>query len=127
MTRIAVLHKVSVHPSRLVERVRPEALRKRLHPAALLGGAVFLALVAMSALPAARGVSDWFGLVPLWLLGMPVTALVALEVSRRAGRARLHARRRAVSAPRRAAGTGAVPRRQVVPRQAVRRAVDRAA
>jgi len=41
---------------------------------ALLGG---LALVAL--FPAARGHSEWAGWAPLWLVGMPASALWALH------------------------------------------------
>lgn len=37
-------------------------------------GAVALALVAMLSLPAARGVSEVFGWLPLWLLALPLSA-----------------------------------------------------
>jgi hypothetical protein len=37
-------------------------------------GALALALVAMLSLPAARGVSEVFGWLPLWLLALPLSA-----------------------------------------------------
>ena len=36
--------------------------------------AVILGALAVLLLPAARGSSDWFGFLPLWLLGMPLAA-----------------------------------------------------
>lgn len=38
-----------------------------------------LGLVLVLALPAARGHSAWLGWLPLWLLGMPLSALWALH------------------------------------------------
>jgi hypothetical protein len=38
---------------------------------------VMLAAVAMLSFPAARGVSESFGWLPLWLLGLPLSAWVA--------------------------------------------------
>lgn len=35
--------------------------------------------VAVVLLPAARGHNDWFGWMPLWLLGMPLSAWWALH------------------------------------------------
>ena len=51
-----------------------------------LVGAAFLGLVAIASLPAARGAGP-MGWMPLWLLGMPLVALAALELAGRGGRA----------------------------------------
>ncbi|MCL1634887.1 hypothetical protein M2650_09620 [Luteimonas sp. SX5] len=45
----------------------------------LLKQAVLIGLIVVLALPTARGYSAWFGWVPLWLLGMPLTAWWALH------------------------------------------------
>ena len=45
-------------------------------------GALFLGIVAMLSLPAARADSIAFGWMPLWLLGMPLASLAALAASR---------------------------------------------
>src|SRR3546814_7155766 len=44
-------------------------------------GALFLGVVAMLSLPAARADSAAFGWMPLWLLGMPLASLAALARS----------------------------------------------
>lgn len=44
---------------------------------------LFLAAVALLSLPQARGASAAFGWLPLWLLGLPATAWLALAVARR--------------------------------------------
>jgi hypothetical protein len=41
--------------------------------------AVLIGLVAVLALPAARGYHTWLGWMPLWLLGMPLSAWWALH------------------------------------------------
>jgi hypothetical protein len=43
-------------------------------PERFLRSAVILGALAVLLLPAARGHSDWFGFLPLWLLGMPLAA-----------------------------------------------------
>ena len=43
-------------------------------PERILRTAVILGALAVLLLPAARGSSDWFGFLPLWLLGMPLAA-----------------------------------------------------
>ena len=43
-------------------------------PERILRTAVILGALAVLLLPAARGISDWFGFLPLWLLGMPLAA-----------------------------------------------------
>lgn len=43
----------------------------------------FLAVVAMLSLPEARTASSTFGLLPLWLAGLPATAWLALAAARR--------------------------------------------
>lgn len=41
--------------------------------------AVLIGIIAVLAIPAARGYSTWLGWVPLWLLGMPLVAWWALH------------------------------------------------
>ena len=48
-------------------------LRELLHGAACIGAALVLTV------PAARGYHDWLGWMPLWLLGMPLASLWALN------------------------------------------------
>lgn len=48
-----------------------------------LVAALFLAAVAVLSLPQARHASPAFGWVPLWLLGLPATAWLALRLARR--------------------------------------------
>ena len=43
-------------------------------PERILRTAVILGALTVLLLPAARGSSDWFGFLPLWLLGMPLAA-----------------------------------------------------
>lgn len=69
-------------------------------------GLLFLALVALSSLPAARAASPVFGWTPLWLPGLPAVALAtafALRWSRRhphaASSTRLRRRRQAAAMP----------------------------
>ena len=46
-------------------------------PERFLRAAVILGALAVLLVPAARGQSDWFGFLPLWLLGMPLVPDVA--------------------------------------------------
>ena len=46
---------------------------------ALLRQAVTLGTLAVLLIPAARGSSEWFGWLPLWLLGMPLAAWWSLR------------------------------------------------
>ena len=46
---------------------------------ALLRQAVTLGTLAVLLIPAARGSSEWFGWLPLWLVGMPVAAWWSLR------------------------------------------------
>jgi hypothetical protein len=46
---------------------------------ALLRRALWLGTALVLLLPAARGHSAWLGYLPLWLLGMPLSALWALH------------------------------------------------
>lgn len=46
---------------------------------ALLRRATLAGLLAVLVLPAARGYSPWLGWMPLWLIGMPLSALWALH------------------------------------------------
>lgn len=48
-------------------------------------GAVFLGVIAMLSLPAARGDSVALGWMPLWLVGMPLVSLATLLLVRVAG------------------------------------------
>lgn len=78
--------------------------------AALLRRAMWAGLVAVLVLPAARGYSPWLGWMPLWLLGMPLSALWALHgfrLPRRRTVAALPRRRRRPQARRRLPRTGA--------------------
>jgi hypothetical protein len=43
-------------------------------PERTLRTAVAFGALAVLLVPAARGHSDWFGFLPLWLLGMPLAA-----------------------------------------------------
>jgi len=87
-----------------------------------LAGALFLGLVAMLSLPSARGDSAWFGLMPLWLLGMPLAGLLALHLRSRADAPRLaavrNARRGRGIADSQGRRRGAVPQRTRLPRVA---------
>ena len=49
---------------------------------AWLLGALFLGVIAVLSLPAARADSAAFGWMPLWLLGMPLASLAALAAAR---------------------------------------------
>lgn len=65
-------------------------------------GAVFLGVIAMLSLPAARGDSAALGWMPLWLVGMPLVSLATLLLVRAPGsRARAHAAGAASGARRR--------------------------
>ena len=46
---------------------------------ALLRQAVALGALAVLLIPAARGSSEWFGWLPLWLVGMPLAAWWSLR------------------------------------------------
>lgn len=46
---------------------------------ALLRQAVTLGALAVLLIPAARGSSEWFGWLPLWLVGMPLAAWWSLR------------------------------------------------
>lgn len=46
---------------------------------AILRHAVILGTLAVLLVPAARGSSAWFGWLPLWLVGMPLTAWWSLR------------------------------------------------
>ncbi|WP_417472245.1 hypothetical protein [Luteimonas mephitis] len=92
--------------------------------AAWLLGALFLGVIAVLSLPAARADSAVLGWMPLWLLGMPLASLAALAVSRSS--LRLPRRRMPDSSPamrRRRPGTvqarrRAAPMRTRLPRAA---------
>lgn len=45
----------------------------------LMRGVVSFGMLLVIALPAARGSSDWFGALPLWLVGMPLASWWALH------------------------------------------------
>lgn len=87
----------------------------RLAPVIL--GALFIAAVAVLSLPQARGVSEAFGWMPLWLFALPLAAWLGLQAGRlgdraggrreapravaaRRGRGLPQARRRAATLPR---------------------------
>jgi predicted MFS family arabinose efflux permease len=70
-----------------------------------------LALVLL--LPAARGVSEWLGWWPMWLVGMPAVALWALHRFRLP--ARVTAARKGVQAAPRRRRSGMQARRRVSP------------
>ena len=57
----------------------------QLAPAVL--GALFVAAVAVLSLPQARGTSEAFGWMPLWLLALPLAAWLGLQAGRLGGRA----------------------------------------
>jgi len=68
------------------------ASRADLQIVSWLLGAVFLGVIAMLSLPAARGDSAAFGWMPLWLVGMPLASLATLLLVRGIGsRVRTHA------------------------------------
>ena len=46
---------------------------------AVLRHAVILGTLAILFIPAARGGSEWFGWLPLWLVGMPLAAWWSLR------------------------------------------------
>ena len=46
---------------------------------AILRHAVILGTLAVLLIPAARGSSEWLGWLPLWLVGMPLTAWWSLR------------------------------------------------
>lgn len=80
----------------------------------LLLAAIFIALVAIASLPAARAASPALGWVPLWLLGLPAASLAMARV--------LACSRRGTRSPRPEAP---VLRRRRPLRQAARRAPQR--
>ena len=45
----------------------------------ILRQTVILGTLAVLLIPAARGSSEWFGWLPLWLVGMPLTAWWSLR------------------------------------------------
>lgn len=54
-------------------------------PSRVVLAMLFLAAVAMLSLPQARGASETFGWLPLWLPGLPAMAWLALACTRRGG------------------------------------------
>ena len=79
---------------------------------ALLRQAVTLGTLAVLLIPAARGSSEWFGWLPLWLVGMPLAAWWSLRgfPLPQMAMARMPRRRRA-QALRRGRGRRAMPLR----------------
>ena len=79
---------------------------------AVLRHAVILGTLAILFIPAARGGSEWFGWLPLWLVGMPVAAWWSLRgfPLPQMAMARVPRRRRA-QALRRGRGRRAMPLR----------------
>lgn len=61
----------------LIARTTPPAVDRRLDSA--LRQIALVGLVAVLAIPAARGYSAWLGWMPLYLLAMPLTAWWALH------------------------------------------------
>ena len=82
---------------------------------AALRQALVLGAVLVLLLPAARGYNAWLGWMPLWLLGMPISALWALHRFRLPRLARAEA---VATAPRRRRGGQA--RRRALHRSARR-------
>lgn len=82
----------------LTQHHRPTAASIDPPLASLLRRVALAGLVAVLLLPAARGYSAWLGWMPLWLLGMPLSALWALHgfrlPARVAGRPGARRRRR---------------------------------
>ena len=68
---------------------------------AVLRHAVILGTLAILFIPAARGGSEWFGWLPLWLVGMPLAAWWSLRGFPLPEVAVRMPRRRRVQAPRR--------------------------
>ena len=79
---------------------------------AVLRHAVILGTLAILFIPAARGGSEWFGWLPLWLVGMPLAAWWSLRgfPLPQMAMARMPRRRRA-QALRRGRGRRAMPLR----------------
>ena len=79
---------------------------------AVLRHAVILGTLAILFIPAARGSSEWFGWLPLWLVGMPLAAWWSLRgfPLPQMAMARVPRRRRA-QALRRGRGRRAMPLR----------------
>ena len=79
---------------------------------AVLRHAVILGTLAILFIPAARGGSEWFGWLPLWLVGMPLAAWWSLRgfPLPQMAMARVPRRRRA-QALRRGRGRRAMPLR----------------
>ena len=79
---------------------------------AVLRHAVILGTLAILFIPAARGSSEWFGWLPLWLVGMPLAAWWSLRgfPLPQMAMARMPRRRRA-QALRRGRGRRAMPLR----------------
>ena len=82
---------------------------------ALLRQAVTLGTLAVLLIPAARGSSEWFGWLPLWLVGMPLAAWLGWHGLRRLDQGSMPA----------SAVAGARVRRRAVPVQARRRRAAR--
>ena len=75
-----------------------------------LSGVLFLGVIAMLSLPAARSANIVVGWMPLWLLGMPLAALAAVCAARFARSAQPIAT--AAQPARRRAATGVQARRR---------------
>jgi predicted outer membrane lipoprotein len=83
---------------------------------ACLLGALFLGIVAVLSLPAARADSAAFGWMPMWLIGMPLTSLCMFAIANAMPFLRLPRRRTPDSSPvsrRRRSGTVQARRRPV--------------
>jgi len=71
--RSATMPILTANPSTRTAPAVDPRLDAALRQIALIG------LIAVLAIPAARGSSAWLGWMPLWLLGMPLTAWWALH------------------------------------------------
>jgi hypothetical protein len=87
--------------------------------ARVLLGVFCIAAVAVLSLPQARAASAAFGWTPLWLLAMPLSAWLALQLRRRVLHVDVdampmrHRRRTTATPPRRRAGNGSRGLRRV--------------
>ena len=74
MSRVPAMTAARAFPFARPQARMPDPRLRRLAWGALWLGATVVLLV-----PAARGYSTWLGWLPLWLLGMPLSALWALH------------------------------------------------
>ena len=83
-----------VRPTTATPRDADRSLR------AILGHALAIGVTLVVLLPAARGMHELIGWLPLWLLGMPLSALATLHLRRKRQDAVSSRRRGALSAVR---------------------------